>query len=156
MPPNALQATLGKSRGGILRTAALTIGLVVFSTLSAHAQEITAYSKEIYSGQYPQQTGDALYKAICQGCHMADGRGAVGAATYPSLVRNPRLQTPAYAITVVANGRKAMPWFAGPLSDDQIAAVVNYIRTHFGNTYTDSIGATDVQPIRRTHHADED
>jgi mono/diheme cytochrome c family protein len=35
------------------------------------------------------------------------------------------------------------------MSDDQIAAVVNYLRTHFGNSYSDAVTARDVQAARR-------
>jgi mono/diheme cytochrome c family protein len=34
------------------------------------------------------------------------------------------------------------------MSDDQVAAVVNYVRTHFGNTYTDAVTAEDVRNVR--------
>jgi mono/diheme cytochrome c family protein len=35
------------------------------------------------------------------------------------------------------------------MSDEQVAAVVNYVRTHFGNHYGDAVTAEDVRPIRR-------
>jgi mono/diheme cytochrome c family protein len=35
------------------------------------------------------------------------------------------------------------------MTDDQIAAVVNYLRTHFGNNYTDMVTAQDVRDVRR-------
>jgi mono/diheme cytochrome c family protein len=35
------------------------------------------------------------------------------------------------------------------LSDDQVAAVVNYVRTHFGNNYQDAVTAEDVKTARR-------
>ena len=34
------------------------------------------------------------------------------------------------------------------LSDAQVAAVVNYIRTHFGNQYQDAVSADDVKRVR--------
>jgi mono/diheme cytochrome c family protein len=45
---------------------------------------------------------------------------------------------------MVENGHGGMPWFNGVLSDAQVAAVINYVRTHFGNDYKDSITAADV------------
>jgi mono/diheme cytochrome c family protein len=116
---------------------------------STPSQEITAYSKEIYSARFPQQTGEALYTGVCQGCHMPDAKGATGAGSYPALASNPRLASAAYPIFMVANGRKAMPWFGGVMTDQQIAEVVNYIRTHFGNNYTDAVTAANVKAIRR-------
>ena len=41
-----------------------------------------------------------------------------------------------------------MPPFARLMSDDQVAAVVNYVRTHFGNEYTDAVTAEDVKNAR--------
>jgi mono/diheme cytochrome c family protein len=34
------------------------------------------------------------------------------------------------------------------MSDDQVAAVVNYLRTHFGNDYKDAVSAEDVKAVR--------
>jgi mono/diheme cytochrome c family protein len=42
-----------------------------------------------------------------------------------------------------------MPPFGDRLSDEQIAAVVNYVRTHFGNDYRDRVTAREVQDARR-------
>ncbi len=86
---------------------------------------------------FPQQTGEAIYKGVCQGCHMADAQGAVGAGAYPALARNAHLETAAYPIAIVIHGQKAMPPFADYFTDAQIANVVNYIRTNFGNHYSD-------------------
>lgn len=84
-------------------------------------------------------TGQQVYAHICQACHMADGRGGVGAGTIPALASNPHLAVAAYPATVVMNGKGAMPWFNGVLSPAQIADVVNYVRAHFGNHYTDAL-----------------
>jgi mono/diheme cytochrome c family protein len=35
------------------------------------------------------------------------------------------------------------------LSDEQVAAVVSYVRTHFGNTYKDKVSVDDVKALRR-------
>jgi mono/diheme cytochrome c family protein len=34
------------------------------------------------------------------------------------------------------------------MSDAQIAAVVNYVRTHFGNGHRDAVSAEDVKLVR--------
>jgi mono/diheme cytochrome c family protein len=96
----------------------------------------------------PQQGGEALYKGICQGCHMPDARGAVGAGQYPALAKNPKLAEPGYPISVVMHGLKSMPAFGGGLSDQQIADVVNYTRTNFGNAYKDKVKPEDVKNAR--------
>ena len=42
-----------------------------------------------------------------------------------------------------------MPAFGEVMSDDQVAAVVNYVRTHFGNNYQDAVTTEDVRAVRR-------
>jgi mono/diheme cytochrome c family protein len=49
-----------------------------------------------------------------------------------------------------AFGAKHAIGFGGPpatLTEEQIAAVINYIRTHFGNRYIDSITASEVAAL---------
>jgi mono/diheme cytochrome c family protein len=36
-------------------------------------------------GLFSMQDGEAIYKGVCQGCHMPDAKGAVGAGAYPAL-----------------------------------------------------------------------
>jgi mono/diheme cytochrome c family protein len=79
---------------------------------------------------------------------MPDAKGAVGAARYPALARNPKLSVASYAVFMVTNGRAGMPPFARLLDDDQIASVVNYVRTHFGNDYKDAVMPADVKAAR--------
>ena len=98
--------------------------------------------------RFSEQTGEALYTNLCQACHMSDGKGAVGAGHYPSLVRNETLKAIGFPVSLILRGHKAMPPFGRMLSDDQVAAVVNYIRTHFGNDYTDAVTAQDVKDAR--------
>jgi mono/diheme cytochrome c family protein len=95
----------------------------------------------------PPVGGQQVYTQICQSCHMADGKGATGAATIPALANNPRLAVAAYPITMVAKGRGAMPWFDDILTPTQIADVVAYVRTHFGNDYRGPVTAAEVTRI---------
>lgn len=84
-----------------------------------------------------QSGGKEVYDAVCAGCHMPDGEGAVGAGAYPALANNENLMTPDYPIYIILNGLKAMPPLGGILDDTQVADVVTYIRTSFGNNYTE-------------------
>lgn len=106
-------------------------------------------AQEIYAGRYPQQTGEELYKGICQGCHMPAAQGAVGAGAYPALAQDIRLAAVVYPLTVVLNGQRAMPPIGADLSDKQVANVINYIRTHFGNHYKDVVTPAAVKAARR-------
>jgi mono/diheme cytochrome c family protein len=93
-------------------------------------------------------SGEGLYADICQGCHMPEGLGAVGAGAYPALARNPKLAASGYPLFLVISGRKGMPPFAKLLTDEQVAAVVNYVRTHFGNDFRDAVSAADARAAR--------
>lgn len=108
-----------------------------------------AYAQEIFGGGYKQQTGEDLYKGICQGCHMPNAQGAVGAGAYPALASDARLAVAIYPVTVVVNGQRAMPSFGAGLSDEQVASVLNYVRTHFGNHFKDVITPAAVKAARR-------
>ena len=97
---------------------------------------------------FPMQGGEAIYKGVCQGCHMPDAKGAVGAGMYPALAGNPKLEEAGYPLGVIINGQKAMPPLGPYFNDGQIADVVNYIRTHFGNHYTDKVTPAEVKTMR--------
>ena len=100
------------------------------------------------SPKLPQQDGKAIYNAVCAGCHMAEGQGAIGAGAYPALAGNANLETPDYPIYLIINGQKAMPPVGDVMDDAQIAAVVNYIRHNLGNNYEGESTAEDVAAAR--------
>ncbi len=89
-------------------------------------------------------TGAAVYQHVCQGCHMPGGVGAVGAGRFPALAGNAHLAAARYPVAMVLRGNGGMPWFNGTLDDAQIAAVVNYVRSNFGNHYTDQVTPAEV------------
>ncbi|MES2255398.1 MAG: cytochrome c [Pseudomonadota bacterium] len=97
---------------------------------------------------FTERDGEAIFKNVCQGCHMPDAKGAVGAGMYPALAKNPKLEVAGYPIAVIVNGQKAMPALGGMFSDQQVADVTNYIRTHFGNNYKDKVTPADVKVAR--------
>ena len=100
--------------------------------------------------RFGQRDGAALYGATCAGCHMPDGRGAVGAGRYPALAGNEKLENAGYPASIVLNGLRGMPGFASQMDDAQIAAVVNYVRTNLGNRYTaDPAIPDDVKALRQ-------
>jgi mono/diheme cytochrome c family protein len=107
--------------------------------------------------------GRQVYEHICRGCHMANAGGAIGAGRYPALAKDPALGSRQYMALTILMGRRNMPafgatyavGFGGPpvtLNDAQIAAVINYVRTNFGNHYTDPITAAEVGTLARGAH----
>lgn len=102
--------------------------------------------------------GAEIYSHICQGCHMPHGAGAVGAGHYPKLSGSAALASWQYVALTVLGGRNGMPAFGLPadqvletrtvhLSDAQVADVVNYLRSHFGNTYKPNVTAGQVAAL---------
>jgi mono/diheme cytochrome c family protein len=101
------------------------------------------------SSAFQYTDGKALFESSCQGCHQAGGVGAVGAGRYPALAKNPNLESPGYPIMLILHGQKAMPPLGGYFDDAQVAAIVNYIRSNFGNAWpADEVTAQDVTDLR--------
>jgi mono/diheme cytochrome c family protein len=130
----------------VARQAVLASALAMPSTLadSATSQDLsTGFTK------FSEQGGPAIYANVCQGCHMADGKGAAGAGRYPSLAGNPKLEQAGYPVALVVHGQGAMPPVGQMMNDAQVAAVVNYVRTHFGNRFGGTVTEQDVAAARQ-------
>lgn len=135
----------------------LTLGVAALAALGAvggataqnrQAPAVTTGDAFQPGGKFGEKTGESLYKNVCAACHMPDARGAVGAGAYPALAKNERLEASGYPMYVVMNGLNGMPAFGNMMSDQQVADVVNYVRTHFGNNFTDAVTAEDVKALR--------
>jgi mono/diheme cytochrome c family protein len=123
-------------------------GLLSVCALPVAAQAPAAPPLAVVGGKFTMKDGEQVYKQVCSGCHMPDGKGASGAGTYPALAGNPKLGSPAYPAMVIIRGQKGMPPFGSLFEDQQIAEVVNYVRGHFGNSFPGSITAADVRAMR--------
>ena len=90
------------------------------------------------------RAGQAIYVDQCSACHTMDGSGV--ARLLPTLKNSPFVQqdNPDSLLHVVLNGTRAvstsaaptapaMPNFDWKLSDEQVAAVVTFIRNSWGN-----------------------
>jgi mono/diheme cytochrome c family protein len=98
--------------------------------------------------------GAAVFKDQCSPCHQENAQGLAG--QFPPLAKNADLfLSPDYPVRVVlfglegkieVNSKKfdsAMPPL-DVLSDQQIAAVVNYVRGHFGNA---ALAPKNLKPV---------
>ena len=83
---------LGQSARGILGFA-LLVGILGSATSLAFAQRILVQPE-----MFPEQGGEAIYKGVCQACHMPDAKGGVGAGMYPALAGDPKLAIAGYPI----------------------------------------------------------
>jgi mono/diheme cytochrome c family protein len=52
-------------------------------------------------------------------------------------------------LTVLFGGLRGMPPLGRMMSDEQVADVVNYVRTHFGNSYADDVSVSQVAAARQ-------
>jgi mono/diheme cytochrome c family protein len=134
------------------RIALLTVVALLAPISPAAAQDAAAGASgsTLSTGlKFSERSGAALYANVCQACHMPDGKGATGAGTYPALAGDSNLAAGGYPVAVVVSGLHGMPPVGEMMDDDQVAAVVNYVRTHFGNNYRDAVTAADVKAVRR-------
>ncbi len=107
----------------------------------------------------PLLLGKRLYSANCAACHQPTGLGVSG--QFPPLAGSEwvlgdaavlqrillqGLQGPMSVKDQLYNGN--MPAFGGRLNDDQLAAVLSYIRQEWGNA-ADSISPSSVSDIRK-------
>jgi mono/diheme cytochrome c family protein len=129
----------------------LMLGVVLIETPARAISILDAEPVSLANGQ-------EIYQHICQGCHMPDGGGAVGAGHYPALAKDRNLASRQFMAVTLLMGRRNMPAFGAKhaiafigepvvLTDVQIAAVINYVRMHFGNHYTDAITAAEVAAL---------
>ncbi len=88
--------------------------------------------------------GSAIYASKCSSCHQTNGQGLPGA--FPPLAKNPVVVGDATKVSkIVLNGLNgsisvagktyngAMPAWKGTLSNAEIAAVLTYVRSSWGN-----------------------
>lgn len=74
--------------------------------------------------------GQAVYEQSCANCHAIDGAGAIGPKLADGRVAR-RYPDIADQIEIIENGRPdtGMPPFGTELSDEQIEAVAEYVRS---------------------------
>lgn len=112
----------GRRTGLRIGAAAALVGLagIGFGLMPASAQMPTTATDGagVFSG------------AGCAACHGANGEGGLG----PQLAGNADLANSALVVNQILFGGEIMPAFADVLTDDQIVAVSNYIRSTWGNT----------------------
>lgn len=92
--------------------------------------------------------GEKLYASNCAACHMANGQGIPG--TFAALAGSPIANGPKAAhIDIVLNGKPGtlMQAFGRQLKDQELAAILTYERTSWGNN-AGEVTADDVKAAR--------
>ncbi len=133
----------------------VALGLFALASIGTAGADDSSFTSSAGVGAL---NGAQVYAHICQGCHMPQGQGAIGAGHYPKLAGDPALVSWQYVALTVLNGKHGMPPFGLPadqvtetrtvhLSDPQIADVVNFVRGNFGNHYKSTVTAAQVATL---------
>jgi len=104
----------------------------------------TTNAKMVAAGAASAEAGQKIFTTNCSSCHQANGKGQPG--VFPPLAGNSVVTGPAdKVISIVKNGLSGkisvngttyngqMPAWKGTLSNNDIAAVITYIRSSWGN-----------------------
>jgi mono/diheme cytochrome c family protein/glucose/arabinose dehydrogenase len=135
------------SRDSVLRVSAVDVA----STLTwpgkkveaAPAKPLTAVEQKRY------ETGHQQYLTTCAACHQVAGTGLANVAK-PLVGSEWALGVPERVIRIVLHGKEGtmlMPPIGSSLTNDQIAAVLTYVRRSWGNSAS-AIDATQVAEVR--------
>ena len=123
---------------------------------------IPRIGKALASGNM-SATGALDYANNCAACHLSSGVGYTN--TFPALAGNPvvNANNPVSLIHIILSGASmpatkdtptsfTMPSFATRLSDQEIADVVTFIRSSWGNN-APAVDASQVASLRGAIHA---
>jgi len=93
-----------------------------------------------------EMDGKALFLKNCAACHQPTGKGIPGA--FPALAGNKFVQGKGSEVaTVLLKGRGGMPDFSGSLNDRDIATVLSFVRSSWGNQ-AEALSEPDVSALR--------
>ncbi len=112
----------------------------------------------VASGQADMKVGAQIYADECSGCHSANGKGTKGLFTALDTSAIVQQSDPTSLMHVVLRGSRsvatdkaptgsAMPEFGWLLKDDEVAAVLTYIRNSWGNA-APAVTASEVGKAR--------
>lgn len=146
--------------------------VLVHSSQYMKDQDIAAIQMFLTDGNLPEvpqpakgqiddavwQSGRDVYVAVCAGCHGLNGEGKPHIAPPMSTNTTAKLTNPNNLIHVVLNGipeqkltngevMQGMPGFRGALTDQQLADLVNYMRTEWGGQPA-TVTAKEIAAVR--------
>ena len=138
--------------------AGLAVAITLFAAAAGNAPARADSIGILDPATLTTTDGGQIYAHICQSCHMPQAQGAVGAGHYPALAGDAALGSWQFMALTVLKGRRNMPAFSAKhaeaaffapvtLTDEQMASVINYVRTHFGNHYKDVVTAAEVRSL---------
>ncbi len=124
----------------------------------AQEEQAPAEAAEV-AADAANQKGAAVYARICASCHQANGQGIAG--VYPPLAGSELVQgDPSIPIAIVLHGFQGrierggkvyngvMAGWGSVLTDEDIAAVLTYVRSSWGNSAAE-ITPEQVREVRQ-------
>ncbi len=150
MPPPGLlsQAILPVALFLIIVVVAAWFSISGDSAVSAQVSHVEEISKPAAAAPATGSVdGQAIFAEKCAACHQLDGKGQ--GDVFPALAGNPNLADTDMVIDTVLHGRPgtAMVAWGEQMNDEQIAAVINYILSAWGNDFG-SVTVEDVAAKR--------
>jgi mono/diheme cytochrome c family protein len=113
-------------------------------SFTTEPHELYERAGPVAAAEEPPPRGDLIYSAVCSACHQAGGAGLEG--KYPPLAGSEWVAMhPGVAVRILLHGLQGpiqakgltfvneMPAQGPQLSDAEIAAVLTYVRSSFGN-----------------------
>jgi mono/diheme cytochrome c family protein len=126
--------------------------VVAYLFSNAPKHDYKEVERSDFTGHEPQ--GAETYLSYCASCHQADGRGIEGQV--PALADNGvvRAEGPDDILRVILGGVEAqgsygpMPALGVGMTDQQVAAVANYVRQSWGNKAPPNAAPGEVAVVR--------
>lgn len=146
--PNALRRLAASADPGVQATAERLAAATVWPGKPGYTEPkgtlVTDQARQRY------RDGEQLYLRSCASCHRPDGRGQQGVAA--SLVGSPWvLGPPLRAARIVLDGKEGvellMPPHRSALDDQQVAAILTYVRNAWGNQ-APAVSPSQIQDVR--------
>jgi mono/diheme cytochrome c family protein len=138
----------------------IVIGIFVLLGVGLISMKTPVAAAVLKPAGAPPERGKQIYEQTCLPCHQADAGGVPGMT--PPLRKSPYVQgAPGRLIGILLQGLNSgveidgdtytnpMPPFGTVLKDEDIADVLSYLRSHFGNK-AGPIGKAQVSRIRQT------
>ena len=98
------------------------------------------------------QRGASIYYTVCVACHQVDGNGIPGIYLPLNNGAIPTLDDPTLFIYTVLYGRGGMPRFNTTYSDQDIAAILTFVRQEWDND-AGPVTAEEVAAVRANYSA---
>lgn len=131
----------------------LALSLIAFKAIAANESEPNAAAF-----QSTMKAGEGIYKIYCVACHQANGEGQrLGAPALKKGLYNSSYITidkpVSLNIDILLNGVEGTPMigYKQILKDDELAAVITYIRNAWNNNTGDLVTAEEIKARKKTN-----